>query len=310
MFACAAFIKEIGRGKEGARALSTEDAQLLWSAILDGAVSDVELGAVLLAYRVKGETPAELAGMLRATDAHVVPMPATTRPVLVIPSYNGTRSLPNLTPLLAGLANKAGMHVLVHGITEDASMWGTERVTSFEVWQALSWPVAYDAASLAQAWGSHRPAFMPVDALCPALDRLLALRRVMGVRNSSHTLAKLIQPFPKNGLLLASYTHPEYAHALTHLFLLTGLRAHLSRGTEGEAVANARRPARIDRFDAGVAEMVFAPEDGGVHTDVNLPRRDVADTVHYTQEVLAGRVTAPDALSRQVALCRATLGGI
>jgi anthranilate phosphoribosyltransferase len=58
-FQCAPYIKEIGRGKEGARGLSTADAQLVWSAVLDGAVSDVELGALLIAYRIKGESAAE-----------------------------------------------------------------------------------------------------------------------------------------------------------------------------------------------------------------------------------------------------------
>src|ERR1700760_1057107 len=52
-FPCARFIKEIGRGPHGARALAPEDTQALYSAMLDGRVSELELGAVLLAYRLK-----------------------------------------------------------------------------------------------------------------------------------------------------------------------------------------------------------------------------------------------------------------
>jgi anthranilate phosphoribosyltransferase len=308
-FQCASYIKEIGRGKEGARSLSTEDAQTLFAAILDGAVSDVELGAVLMAYRVKGESPAELLGMLRAVDAHLAPLPASGKPVLVIPSYNGARNLPNLVPLLAGLAAKSGMHVLVHGITEDASMWGMERVTTFEVWHALGWPVAYDAQGLQQAWGQGGVAFMPIDALCPSIDRLLALRRVMGVRNSSHTLVKLIQPFGSNGLLLAAYTHPEYGQSLTELFLISGQRALLMRGTEGEAVANVRKPARIDGFDSGAQRVLYSPEQAG-HQTPELPTRDAPATARFTTQVLEGSAAVPAALARQVAICRAAFSEV
>ena len=40
------FIREIGRGKEGARDLEFSDARQLYGAMLDGGVSDVELGAI------------------------------------------------------------------------------------------------------------------------------------------------------------------------------------------------------------------------------------------------------------------------
>ncbi|HCE10916.1 MAG TPA: DNA-binding protein YbiB, partial [Oxalobacteraceae bacterium] len=53
-FAAARFIKEIGRGKKGARSLSRDDAFQLYAAMLDGRVSDLELGAIMPAMRIKG----------------------------------------------------------------------------------------------------------------------------------------------------------------------------------------------------------------------------------------------------------------
>ena len=69
-FPAARFIKEIGRGADGARALVKHDARALFTAMLEGRISDVQLGAILMAYRIKGETPEELDGMLEATHAH------------------------------------------------------------------------------------------------------------------------------------------------------------------------------------------------------------------------------------------------
>ena len=126
MLAAARFIKEIGRGKDGARSLSRDDARLLYSAMLDGRVSDLELGAILLAMRVKGESVEEIGGFLEAAEASFIPLQAPTgqfAPV-VLPSYNGSRHMANLTPLLALLLARQGVPVLMHGVTQDPRSTG------------------------------------------------------------------------------------------------------------------------------------------------------------------------------------------
>src|SRR5512134_2045085 len=91
------YIKEIGRGKQGARSLDRERAADLFGQVLDGAVTDLEVGAFCLAMRVKGETPEEMAGFLDATYARLDKVPECGRPLVVLPSYNGARKLPVLT---------------------------------------------------------------------------------------------------------------------------------------------------------------------------------------------------------------------
>jgi anthranilate phosphoribosyltransferase len=61
------YIKEIGRGKDGARSLTREQAADLFGQLLDGAATDLEVGAFCLAMRIKGETAPEMAGFLDAT---------------------------------------------------------------------------------------------------------------------------------------------------------------------------------------------------------------------------------------------------
>ena len=95
-----AYIKEIGRGKDGARSLNREQARDLMGQVLDGQVTDLELGAFAIAMRIKGESTDELAGFLEAVTERCLPLRAPG-PAVVLPSYNGARKLPNLTPLLA-----------------------------------------------------------------------------------------------------------------------------------------------------------------------------------------------------------------
>ncbi|SIT71958.1 Glycosyl transferase family, helical bundle domain [Burkholderia sp. b13] len=200
-FRCAPLIKEIGRGARGARALSHDDAYALYTAMLDGRVSDVELGAVVLAYRVKGETPQELAAMLAAAQASLRPLATRGdhyRPVS-IPSYNGARKQPNLTPLLALLLARRGVPVLVHGVTVDPG-----RVTSAEIFAELDLPAARSIDEIDPALAHARVAFAPIDVLAPKMSRLLGLRATLGVRNTTHTLVKLLQPFAEPGLRLVN----------------------------------------------------------------------------------------------------------
>ena len=132
----ATIIKEIGRGAKGARAMSREQAQTLLTAILDGTVPDMELGAILMALRIKGETPEELAGFKAALDARTrqVAVPEGPRCV-ILPSYSGARKQANLMPLLALLLAQRGIPVLIHGRHDTDS-----RSNTFKLLEALDIP--------------------------------------------------------------------------------------------------------------------------------------------------------------------------
>ncbi|SAL21721.1 DNA-binding protein YbiB [Caballeronia telluris] len=306
-FPCARFIKEIGRGPNGARALSRDDTFSLYEAMLDNRVSELELGAVLLAYRVKGETAAELAAMLAAAHRsfellHIQHGREHARPVS-IPSYNGARKQPNLTPLLAMLLAREGVPVLVHGVVDDPG-----RVTSAEIFAELGIAQAASHDEIEDSLASRRLAFAPIASLAPKLARLLALRRIMGVRNSTHTLVKILQPFAQPGLRLVNYTHPEYRDSLTSLFVdhpdaaVGG--ALLARGTEGEAVADTRRQVQVDWFHDGHSETLLSAERSSADAPAAaLPDSlDAATTARWIETVLRGEVPIPPTVARQVEL--------
>src|SRR4051794_11704106 len=151
------FIREIGRGKDGARSLSEAQAHELMQEVLAGRVSDLEIGAFAMAMRIKGETVEELAGFLAAAQATCLFIP-TSLPTVVLPSYNGARKLPNLTALLALLLAQEGVRVLVHGALEDAG-----RVTTATIFHDLGLPTAADAADVEAAWARREPVFLPIE---------------------------------------------------------------------------------------------------------------------------------------------------
>ncbi|WP_326541039.1 DNA-binding protein YbiB [Pseudorhodoferax sp.] len=289
----APYLKEIGRGARGAKPLTRAQAGDLFGQVLDGRASDLEVGAFCLAMRVKGETTAEMAGFLDATHARLQRLPASTRPVVVVPSYNGARKLPLLTPLLALLLAREGLPVLVHGhATEDT------RVTAHDVLARLG--VAPRAALARIECGDV--AFVPTPLLHAGLARLLDVRRVVGLRNAGHSVVKLMQPVQGAAVVVGSYTHPAFATVMAELFALLGMTALLSRGLEGEVTSDPRRTPQLDGFVRGQPLPLQAQQPGTAVEVPGLPTAtDAATTADYTRAVLAGTRPLPAALAAQVA---------
>lgn len=294
------YIKDIGRGRDGARPLTREHATDLMGQVLDGHVTDLEIGAFCLAMRIKGETPEEMAGFLDATHARLqhVQVDADT-PVVVLPSYNGARKLPVLTPLLACLLAREGVAVVMHGTATESS-----RITSEAVLAALGIQARQTAGSVA----AGDVAFVPTEVLNPALKRLLDVRRVVNLRNPAHSLVKLMNPVARlspvptdRTLLVSSYTHPEYAISMAATLALTEARALLLRGTEGEVVADARRLPQIDAFVNGTRTPLVDAQTGSLLKLPELPTHIDADsTARYIQNVLDGQLPVPAPIGRQV----------
>ncbi|WP_145498321.1 DNA-binding protein YbiB [Yersinia bercovieri] len=298
-------IKEIGRGKNHARDLDQPTAYELYKAMLAEQVPALELGGILIAFRIKGESEQEILGFYQAMQEQVMTLraPAGHPLPVVIPSYNGARKQANLTPLLALLLSRLGLPVVVHGVTEDSS-----RVTSAEIFQQLNIPWSLTAAEAQQRLDSGLPVFIPVSALSAPLDNQLQQRWRMGVRNSSHTLAKLATPFIHDeALRLASVSHPEYMQKVGGFFQAINAPALLQQGTEGEVYASPLRSSPIHYINGGEQQILLdrQPE----LTESELPAsKEAAVTAGWIERCLAGEVPIPDAIQKQLACCLVAAG--
>lgn len=301
-------IKEVGRGKNHARDLDRQTAYELYHAILAGEVPPLELGGLLMAFRIKGEAEAEMVGFYQAMQERVMALqaPVDRPPPIVIPSYNGARKQANLTPLLAMALARLDFPVVVHGVTGDPG-----RVTSAEIFRELG--IAWQD-SPAQAQSAlvleRQPVFIPVARLCPALDSQLMLRWRMGVRNSAHTLAKLATPFHHHlHWRLSSVSHPEYITRVGDFFKAVNSSALLMNGTEGETYANPQRLTKIYSLYQGEQQLLLDPEHYPLPPLENLPAgRDAATTARWTQACLNGAHPLPTAIRLQLACCLSATG--
>jgi anthranilate phosphoribosyltransferase len=298
-------IKEIGRGKNHARDLDFDTARGLYTRMLEGDVPDLELGGILIALRIKGEGEAEMLGFYEAMQQRTMRLtPPVAKPMpIVIPSYNGARKQANLTPLLAILLHKLGFPVVVHGVSEDPT-----RVVSETIFALLGIEATHHAGQAQARLDGHQPVYIPVSALCPPLEKQLALRWIMGVRNSAHTLAKLATPFEKDAALrLSSVSHPEYVSRVGKFFSDIGGRGLLMHGTEGEVYANPQRCPQINLIDAQGSRVIY--ERQNELADVVLPAaKDAETTAKWIERCLAGSEPVPQSLKIEMACCLVATG--
>ena len=299
-FDAAPLLKEIARGKHGAKNLTREQARELFAAVFAGEVADLALGALLVALRVKGENLDELAGMMDALQPHVVPLrfPVRRATPVMIPTYNGARKLPNLVPLLALLLAREGVPVLIHGEIHEA-----RRVGAFEILQKLGHSQANSLGEAEQQLQEENLAAVSLDLLCPPLGRLISLREQMGVRNSGHTLAKLVLPVnvpAAQAMRLIAVTHPDFMELMREYFTTEPANIFLMRGVEGEPVVRLHAPQPMEYISAAGLRQSITLEMKETHDPEMLPSRDADATAAWTEEILAGLRPIPEAIFRQV----------
>jgi anthranilate phosphoribosyltransferase len=299
----APLIKELGRGARGARDLSREDAEQLFGAMLDGRVPDMELGAMLIALRVKGESAAEVAGFLAAMQARTAAMQAPAGPrTVLLPSFNGARKQANLMPLVALLLAREGVPVLVFGRHDFDS-----RHSPFELLDALGLTASATLADAEARLARDKLAVLPLQMLNPGLNNLMALRPRLGVRNSSHSLAKLLDPFPAGrAVRVVAVTHPEYLDSMAAA--LPGLtagggRALLMRASEGEAYAHLRRKAHLIGFQDGVMAALHPADTADLDWPLS-PACAPGENAALIRAMLAGTETVPPRIAEQVGVLR------
>lgn len=199
----AQYVRIVGKGKNGARSLSYDEAYQAFSMILKNEVLDVQLGAFLMLLRVKEESVDELAGFVQATRDQLNFKKLDVD--LDWSSYAGKRKHYPWFILAALTLAKHGFNIVMHG----ASGHTMNRVYTEQVLTYLSYPICQNDAEVEQQLQQQHFAYIPLEVISPILADLIALRNVMGLRSPIHTLARLINPFNAKATLQAIF-HPAY----------------------------------------------------------------------------------------------------
>ncbi len=235
----AGYVATLGRGPGRSRALTRAEAADAMGMLLRGEADPMQVGAFLMLLRYRGEDANEIAGLVEG--ARAATRVADAGVDLDWPSYGAGRTRGAPWFLLSALALAlAGFRVLMHGT--NAFTGGMEVSAAMHL---LGLPVAANAQEAQCGLEAANFAYIPVRNLCPHIDDLLGVRRLLGLRSPINTVARLLDPGGAPAGVDGVF-HPPYIE--THLAvaeLLGRPRLLVLKGGGGEAERNPRKPMAV-----------------------------------------------------------------
>lgn len=282
-------LKEIGRGKRGARDLTYEEAVAAAEQMISGKASPAQIGAFFMAQRIKLESVDELKAFVTVfrKSAHRSPIP---QGIDCAGPYDGRTTSYMATFATSFLLAAGGLPVTLHGTKSLPPKWG---VTLPDLLGELG--VDTDIMEWAP---SARPAdfagvrFVPAEVWCPPLAKLRPIREELGLRTVLNTIEKLMDYSDSPYLVYGVYHNTVFDRMAQLIQRLDYRKALIVQGSQGSEDLFIDRPTRTYRVDGSEAKLhVIDPETYGL--DTPLPEEHAAWTaakqLHVTEQVLQGK---------------------
>ncbi|TVS05067.1 MAG: anthranilate phosphoribosyltransferase [Cyanobium sp. PLM2.Bin73] len=259
-------IAKVGSGEHTSTGLSRAEAGEAMDLMLEGQASDAQMGAFLIAHRIRRPLPMELAGMLDSYRAHgpVLETPGRRALCFGVP-YDGRSRTAPLLPLVAVLLASAGLPVVLHGGDPMPVKFG---VTLAELFAAIGidWR-GRPLAALQQGLQEHNLALTHQPDHFPSAERLLPARDEIGKRPPVASLELLWTPHRGEHLLVSGFVHPptekrawEALTAAEETDVLT------VKGLEGSTDLPTSRAGITARLRGGeMKRILLHPRDHGLH---------------------------------------------
>ena len=245
----------------GGESLSEAHAAEVFGAIMRGAATPAQVGGLLMALRVKGETADEVAGAARALRDAMIRVEIEA-PHLVDTAGTGGGAVTtfNISTGAALVAAGAGATVAKHG-----NRSYTSRCGSADVLEALGVSVQLDARGVARALREARVAFLFAPNFHPAMKHVAPVRKELGVTTLMNLLGPLANPASVRRQVIGvadSGRGPLVAHALARLGAEHALVVH---GTVGMDEISPTGPTRVwEVQDGAVREWTIDPQHYGL----------------------------------------------
>ena len=254
-------IHTVARGQHGARDLSRAEAAAAFAELLRDDADPMQVGALLIGLRMKGEASEELAGFVEGARSGIAGYGGIAMAQAVdLPCYAGKRRATALHLLAAIRAARSGVPVLIHGLRRIEG-----RLAAGDLLAAAG---IAPAASLSEAKAQLEAAgiaWLPLDGFAPQLAELFALRARLGVRTCVHTVARLLNPLQAGGQL-NGFFHTPYGALMGECNALLGQRQSLLfMGAEGEPELYADRQKLLLWQQGEQLQPLAYPEAGGAH---------------------------------------------
>jgi anthranilate phosphoribosyltransferase len=276
----------IKRAVEG-QDLGREQMHEVFGAVMDGRASDVQKSALLIALRMKGETPEEITGAALAMRERVTPLDVAHDDLVDTCGTGGDgRGTFNISTIAALVAAGAGANVAKHGNRAVSSSCG-----SADVLAALGVRIDLNAAQMSEVLRRAGIAFLFAPKLHPAMAAVASVRRELGVRTIFNVLGPLTNPAFAKRQVLGVYNErlvEVVARVLQALGATHALVVHSRDGLDEISVSAPTHVCEVK--DGEIRAYEITPEEIGVerHSIEELAGGDARTNASIAREVLQG----------------------
>lgn len=281
--------------------LTRDEAAATMRLLMDGQVCPSQIGALLVALRMKGETVEEVTGFAQSMRAGVVPVVTSRYPLLDTCGTGGSVfRVFNVSTASAFVLAAAGVTVAKHGNRAATGICG-----SADVLEALGVLVTLTPEQCARSLEEIGIGFLFAQNHHPSMKHVGPTRREIGVRSIFNLLGPLTNPAGATRQTLGVYDRRLCELAAGALRDLGSERAIVMHGaigldeisTLGATYISELRDGRINNYvltpsDLGLIGPPPCPED-------LAPRTTLAENAHLLQEALAGPASSPTVRARQ-----------
>jgi len=278
--------------------LTRSQARHVMSIIMRGEATDAQIGAVIIALRMKGETKDEITGFAESMREHSNRVHAEQEGLLDTCGTGGSGIHKfNISTASAMIASAAGVRVAKHG---NRAMSG--KAGSADVLEALGVNISLTAEQAAECLESIGICFMFAQLYHPSMKYAAAPRREVGVRTIFNMLGPLTNPAGADRQLLGLYDRSRTDVVAEVLRELGLKRAMVVSSHDGLDEISISAPTQISELlngevrtydvtpqelglstrslseviggdaavNAGIIKRIFAGEETGAYRDIVL----------------------------------------
>jgi anthranilate phosphoribosyltransferase len=275
----------IGKVATGAT-LTREEAALALTALMSGEATPSQMGALLMALRVRGETTEELTGAVQAMRAKYLAVQAPPGAIDVLGTGGDGSGSYNISTCAALIVAGAGVPVAKQGNRALSSRCG-----SADVLAALGVRIDLPPEAVARCIAEAGLGFMFAPAHHPATRHVAATRLELGTRTIFNLIGPLTNPAGVRRHLVGVFARQWVEPIAEVLGSLGSERAYVVHGSDGLDEITTTGPTAVASLEHGtVRTFEIGPEDVGLTpVDLQLLRgSDAAGNAAALRAVLDG----------------------